>query len=531
MEKSRGGKGLERDCHRHLRIDANREWLRMPKDPAPVSQEAHHEAFSLPLFTFTMLASLAGLAALLRLAAPGFWTGQFLSTWERAAVAFVVVSLANGFVEFFFHRYVLHTSAVPFLRRLYRQHTLHHALTRIGRRKSRDGRGVLCIENKFPIVEAEQGEASFFPWYSMAVFAALATPALALMQWLLPSFPWFLSGYLALAVSLSLYEVLHAINHWPFEVWDPLIAHPRWGWFWRPVYAFHLRHHAVIDCNESISGFFGLPVADWVFGTCVIPRTVYADGEEWSQDKFRSPQPVWIIRQLDSLARNSVRTRRDAASSGAEVPVRALTRGERIAAWISHGAGLATAVAGLTLMIVFACLRGSAWHVVSFTVFGVTLLTLSSVSALYHARRSEEAKLRLRRLGQAGAILLIAGTFTPILLTTLRGPWGWSLFGVIWGLCGLGAALHLMFGERARVTSGLASLLVAWLLVLVPLLTAVPAGALWLLAAGGLCYLTGVAFYRLRRLPYRQALWQGLAAGGSVCHVLAMLLFVLPHAA
>ena len=165
----------------------------------------------------------------------------------------------------------------------------------------RDGRGILFIENKFPITEPEQGEASFFPWYSLAVFALVLSPLLALLQWLFPSFPWFLAGFAALAVSLTLYEVLHAINHWPFEKWEPLIQHPRWGWYWRPAYAFHLRHHAVIDCNESISGFFGLPVADWAFGTCVIPQTVYAEGEEWTPDKFRSPRPRWIIRAISSF--------------------------------------------------------------------------------------------------------------------------------------------------------------------------------------------------------------------------------------
>jgi hemolysin III len=168
----------------------------------------------------------------------------------------------------------------------------------------------LFIENKFPIVEPEQGEASFFPWYSMAIFAAILSPLLAGLQWVLPSWPWFFSGFAALAVSLTLYEVLHAVNHWPFETWEPLITHPRWGRFWRPAYAFHLRHHAVIDCNESISGFFGLPLADWVFGTCVMPKTIYADGEEWAPEKFVSPRPRWFIRRLDRWAAGFVKWRR-----------------------------------------------------------------------------------------------------------------------------------------------------------------------------------------------------------------------------
>src|SRR5690606_11205042 len=351
---------------------------------SPESPEVETEEFSLPLFVLTVVATLAGLLAALRLFAPSVWDQQFLAPIGKAIIAFLVISLVNAFMEYFFHRYVLHTPAIPFLRRLYKQHTLHHALTRIARKKSRDGRGILFIENKFPITEPEQGEASFFPWYSLAVFALVLSPLLALLQWLFPSFPWFLSGFAALAVSLTLYEVLHAINHWPFEKWEPLIQHPRWGWFWRPAYAFHLRHHAVIDCNESISGFFGLPVADWVFGTCVIPQTVYAEGEEWTPDKFRSPRPRRIIRAPDHWADRVVSRRRALAAATRQpaietaVPLpatphaRTYSRGEEIANWVTHGIGLAASIVGLTLLIVYSSLRGNAWHVVSFTVFGLT---------------------------------------------------------------------------------------------------------------------------------------------------------------
>jgi hemolysin III len=95
-----------------------------------------------------------------------------------------------------------------------------------------------------------------------------------------------------------------------------LVKHPRWGRFWQPVYAFHLRHHAVTDCNESISGFFGLPVADWLFGTCVIPQTIYENGEEWSPDKFRSPHPRALIRRLDTWAHHVVQRRRQGLAGG-----------------------------------------------------------------------------------------------------------------------------------------------------------------------------------------------------------------------
>ena len=487
------------------------------------------------MFAFTVLATTAASLAALRICAPPVWTAQVLAQPWKGVGAFAVISMVNCFVEYFFHRYVLHTPAIAFLSRLYRQHTLHHALTRIALRHGRDGRGILFIENKYPIIEPEQGEASFFPWYSLAAFTVVMSPLFALLQWLLPSWPWFFSGFAALAVSMTLYEVLHAINHWSFEKWAPLIEHPRWGWFWRPAYAFHLRHHAVIHCNESISGFFGLPIADWVFGTCVIPRTVYAEGEEGTQDKFRRPEPRRMIQLLDTWADHVVKRRRTSESPAGACEVettgaRVYTRGEEIANWVTHGVGLAASIAALTLLIVFSSLRGDAWHVVSFTVFGLTLLTLYTTSTVYHARRSGRAKALFHKLDHAAIFLLIAGTYTPFLLTNLRGPWGWSLFGVVWGLCGAGAVFRFIFGEHYRLTSIVACVFVGWLIVVGagPMIAHVPNGGLWLLLAGGLCYTVGVVFYLWRRLRYHHAVWHTFVLGGSTCHFLAVLLFLLP---
>jgi len=503
--------------------------------------EAEPEKFSLPLFIITVLLTVAGLLAALRLLAPGVWTDQLLAPLWKGIAAFFAISLFNCFQEYFFHRYVLHQPAIRWVRRLYRQHTRHHALTRIGQKPGRAGRSILFIENKYPIVTPEQGEASFFPWYSLAIFAGLLTPLLAGLQWLLPSFPWFFSGFAALATSLALYEILHAIDHWPFETWAPLIEHPRWGRFWRPVYGFHLRHHAVIDCNESISGFFGLPLADWAFGTCVIPRTIYADGEEWAPDKFCRPRPIGMIRRLDEIVARAVRRRRlsvqPSGRPAGQVAVGAATAGlrynraEEVATLVTHGIGLGLSVAGLTLLIAFASLRGDAWHVVSFTVFGLTLLLLNAFSTLYHAWRSARGKRLFLKLDRAAMFLLIAGTYTPFLLTNLRGPWGWTMFGVIWGLSGAGVVYQFFLGERSRLMSTLAYLFVGWLMVVAvkPMVAAVPDGALWLLLAGGLCYTVGVVFYRWQRLRYHHAFWHSFVLGGSACHLLAVLLFLLPR--
>ena len=269
-------------------------------------------------FSLTLVLTVAVFVAALRFLAPeGVWRAQFAAAAWKGAAAFFALTLLNCFVEYFFHRYVLHKPAVPLLSRFYKQHTKHHNLTRIVRRRTPGGREVPFVENRFPILEAAQGEASFFPWYTLAVFAALLTPLLALLQWALPGFPWFFAGFAALASSLTLYEVFHAIEHWSLERWGPLIEHPRWGGFWRTVYSFHLRHHAVIDCNEAISGFFTFPVADLVFGTCVLPKTLYADGEEWAPKQFKSPRPYWPIRMCDRLTDAMVRRRRAKARSKA----------------------------------------------------------------------------------------------------------------------------------------------------------------------------------------------------------------------
>ncbi len=269
------------------------------------------EKFSLGLFLTTVALSLAGIGGLLWLLAPeAVWQAQLNAAWWQFAVIFLAMKMFNCGIEFFFHRYVLHKPVVPFLSRFYRQHTLHHSLTRIARRRLPGGRDIPYVENIYPMTEPEQGEAAFFPWYTLAVFSAIVTPLLALGQWLAPTFPWFFAGYAALAASLIIYEVFHAIEHWPLEKWTPLLESKRFGKFWTHVYSFHLRHHAVIDCNEAISGFFTFPVFDLLFGTWISPKTLYTDGGEWEASEFRSPRPIFFIRWCDQFADRIVSRRR-----------------------------------------------------------------------------------------------------------------------------------------------------------------------------------------------------------------------------
>lgn len=276
------------------------------------------EEFSLPLFLLVVTVSFAAMLGLVWWLGPrSVWAAQISGAWWKLPSVFLAVSMFNCFMEYFFHRYVLHKPVLPFLSYFYRQHTHHHSLTRITRRRTPGGLEVNFVENFYPIVKEEQKEASFFPWYTFLIFAACLTPFFALLQWLVPSLPWFLGGYGALASSLLIYEIFHAIEHWSFEKWGPLIDHPRMGNFWRKVYSFHLRHHAVIDCNEAISGFFIMPVADWVFGTCIIPGVLYKHGQTVAEEKeFLSPHPVAPIRWLDRLTDSIVKARRSRAAQG-----------------------------------------------------------------------------------------------------------------------------------------------------------------------------------------------------------------------
>jgi hemolysin III len=492
---------------------------------SPASHTHVEEKFSLPRFLLTVAISLAALAGLLWLAAPApVWQAQISSGWAAFAVAFLVMTMFNCFVEHGFHRYVLHKPVVPFLSRLYKQHTLHHNLTRIGRRRTPGGREVPVVENIYPITTPEQGEASFFPWFTLAGFAAFVTPLLIVLQWLAPSFPWFFAGYGAIAASLCLYEIFHAIEHWSFEEkWLPLIERPRTGWFWRKVYSFHLRHHAVIDCNEAISGFFTLPVADWVLGTYIMPKSLYLDGSEWKPEEFTSPRPCALIRWCDAQSDALIKRRREQASA----PPAAYTRAERVAQTLTQGAGLAASVTALVALVALAALRGGGREVVGAVAFGVALVALHA-AFMMSSRESRAAAWR--KHNHVAAFLLIAGTATPFLLSSVGGTWGWGLLGGVWGLCLLGVVCRLVGTEWGRLVSrgAYAGLALLGLVALKPLLAHVPAGALWLLAAGVVCYGAGVVFHQLQRVRFHQAVRSVFALSGGACHLVAVLLFVLP---
>ncbi len=208
------------------------------------------------------------------------------------------------------------------------------------------------------------------------------------------------------------------------------------------------------------------------------------------------------------------------------------TRGEEIANSVIHGIGILLAIGGLGVLTAFASIYGDAWHIVSCSVFGFTLIFQYATSTLYHSIQLPSVKPILRILDHVAIFILIAGTYTPFTLVNMRGPWGWSIFGIIWGLALVGIILEITPWRRYRSISISLYLLMGWaaLTAIKPMISTVPAGGLTLLFTGGLAYTSGVIFYLWRSLPYNHAIWHLFVLAGSSLHFFAVLFYVIPLA-
>jgi hemolysin III len=209
------------------------------------------------------------------------------------------------------------------------------------------------------------------------------------------------------------------------------------------------------------------------------------------------------------------------------------TFGEEIAHAVTHGVGLLLSIAGLAVLVVAASVRGDAWHVAGCAVFGVTLVLLYAASTLYHSIHHQRAKRVLRKLDWSAIFLLIAGSYTPFTLVSLRGGWGWTLLALVWGLAVLGIVLQVTFPVRVRRLSVAIYLTMGWLVLIAiePLVRSLHSEGLVLLVLGGLAYTLGLAFYAWRRLPYNHAIWHLFVLAGSACHFSCVLGYVIPPAA
>lgn len=197
---------------------------------------------------------------------------------------------------------------------------------------------------------------------------------------------------------------------------------------------------------------------------------------------------------------------------------------------VTHGVGIVFAIAALVLMIVFASIYGNAWHIVSVSIYGTTLVMLYVASTLYHSFTNEKVKKVFKILDHSAIFLLIAGTYTPFMLVTVRGVLGWLLLSVVWTFAIVGIILKIFFVGRFKVLSTLFYILMGWLVVIAlkPLITAIPAPGMWLLISGGLLYTLGTFFYIRKNKAFNHGIWHLFVLGGSVCHFLAVLLYVLP---
>lgn len=205
------------------------------------------------------------------------------------------------------------------------------------------------------------------------------------------------------------------------------------------------------------------------------------------------------------------------------------TVGEEIFNSVSHGVGALLSVAALTLLIVFAVFRSDGYGLASAIVFGVSLTLLYSMSTVYHIIQNETAKKVLRVFDHCSIFILIAGTYTPYLLMCMRNALGWTMFGLIWGVTVLGIVLNAVNLERFRRFSLVCYICMGWAIVFTikPIIQNIALPGVVLLIAGGVVYTIGVIFYVLKRYRYMHSIWHLFVLGGSVCHYLSVLLYVL----
>lgn len=203
---------------------------------------------------------------------------------------------------------------------------------------------------------------------------------------------------------------------------------------------------------------------------------------------------------------------------------------EDFASSMIHGAGFILAIIGMCLLIAYASIYGNAWHIVSCSIYGSTLVLLYTASTLYHSIRLAKARKVLRVLDHSTIFLLISGTYTPFTLVNLRGPWGWSIFGVIWALAVIGILFQTTGFLKGAKVSVAFYVAMGWVVVVAikPMLSLVDTGGLVLLLLGGVAYTTGVVFYVWRQIPYNHAIWHVFVVAGSTLHFFAIFLYVIP---
>jgi len=197
----------------------------------------------------------------------------------------------------------------------------------------------------------------------------------------------------------------------------------------------------------------------------------------------------------------------------------------------SHAIGFILSIVASVALVMHAILHGDVWHIVSFSIFGVSLIVLYAASTLYHSAKKSELRSRLKIFDHAAIYVLIAGTYTPFTLVTLNGSIGWVIFGISWGLALTGIILKLFFTGRYKLVSTLMYILMGWIIVFAikPLIDNLPLeGLLWLIA-GGISYTIGAILYSIKKIKFNHAIFHIFVLIGSYCHFMSVFFYVLPY--
>jgi hemolysin III len=204
---------------------------------------------------------------------------------------------------------------------------------------------------------------------------------------------------------------------------------------------------------------------------------------------------------------------------------RQLSISEEIVNSITHGVGALLSIAALIILIVVAVQHGNAWHIVSFSIFGASLVLLYTSSTLYHSFTNNRVKNIFARFDHAAIFALIAGTYTPFLLTTIRGALGWTFFGIIWAVAITGIVIRSIHLHKYRRLMVAIYLLMGWMFVFMlnSMIKNLPTISLIFLLIGGLSYTVGVIFYAWRKLPFGHGIWHLFVLGGSIGHFFAVI--------
>jgi hemolysin III len=196
----------------------------------------------------------------------------------------------------------------------------------------------------------------------------------------------------------------------------------------------------------------------------------------------------------------------------------------------SHAIGLVLGVVALVFLLNLSMRHGNAWHIVSFSIFGMSLVILYAASTVYHSVKELELRSRLRVIDHASIYVLIAGTYTPFTLVTLNGPIGWTIFGITWGMALCGIILKLFFTGKYNLVSTLMYVFMGWVIIFAinPLIASFPTDGLSWLVAGGMAYTIGAIIYSIKKIKFNHAIFHIFVLMGSGCHFVAVYHYILP---